>query len=362
MPGELGPDGVLIADEKEASQIYNKGYYGTPQTGGALSLSLLEAAYLCENERLQVLSRGKEVSLEALIRQAQKKSRDFEIKFIVYRDLRSRGYVIKMADNVDFRVYPRGCAPSRTPSKYWVLALSERAVFDLDTLSETLARVNDVRKELLLGVVDEESDITYYGVRRLRPMGVMRQSQLPEKVEGLLLDDRVMVFDTAAAESLHKAEFYGRLVNAKYLQLSLIETAHLMEKGILALSNKAGKPVALGQFLDWSRKRQKDFDLRIKIYRDLKSRGILAKTGFKYGAHFRGYERDPSLDHARYLVHAVPRGFVSTWPEVSRAVRLAHGVKKDIMFGRLGPDGGRQGGKDGAGDPVEYISLHRMRP
>ena len=354
MPGELFRDHVLIRDEKEGSQVYNKGYYGTPQSGGGLSISLIEAVYLAENDKLQVEKSGKAVELEKLIKYAHRMHPNFEIKTIVYRDLRQRGYVVKMGDTIDFRVYPRGGIPNKTPSKYWVLALSERVIFKLRELAESISRTSDVRKELMLAVVDEESDITYYGVKRMKPKGNQMSQKSEKKIEGLLLNDRVIVLNRDNAEFLHRSEFYGRMMGSKYLQLSLIESAYLMERGVLTVKNsKTGKELDIGKFKQFAKKIQKDFDIRLMVYQDLRSQGIIAKTGFKYGAHFRGYEKDPDTDHARYLVHAVPEDYISTWPEISRAVRLAHGVKKDIVFGRC------RGGTDGA---VEYIGLRRMRP
>jgi tRNA-intron endonuclease len=46
----------------------------------------------------------------------------------------------------------------------------------------------------------------------------------------------------------------------------------------------------------------------------------------------------------------VPKDYTAMWPEVSRAVRLAHGVKKEILLGRV------------TDREVEYISLSRYRP
>ena len=88
---------------------------------------------------------------------------------------------------------------------------------------------------------------------------------------------------------------------------------------------------------------------RLRAYEDLTARGVISKTGFKYGAHFRAYEGDPEVHHAKYLVHVVPKGHRGAWPEISRAVRLAHGVKKQILFGEVG-------------DGVRYVKLERVRP
>src|SRR3990172_8366876 len=70
----------------------------------------------------------------------------------------------------------------------------------------------------------------------------------------------------------------------------------------------------------------------------MKKRGIVAKTGFKYGSHFRAYEGDPERTHAKYLVHALPATYRGMWPEVIRAVRLAHGVKKQLLLGAGGEE------------------------
>ena len=57
-----------------------------------------------------------------------------------------------------------------------------------------------------------------------------------------------------------------------------------------------------------------------------------------------------SVTHAEYLVHVVNKNFKSIWAEISRAVRLAHSVNKEILFARVD-------GKD-----LDYIRLGRLRP
>ena len=88
----------------------------------------------------------------------------------------------------------------------------------------------------------------------------------------------------------------------------------------------------------------------MRVYKDMKGKGLIVKTGFKYGTHFRVYKGDPETEHALYLVHAVTSTYNSTWPEISRAVRLAHGVKKELLIGRV------------MDDNAEYVRLKRVRP
>ena len=351
MPGELVKDSVVVRDQTEASQIYNKGYYGYPQSGGGLELDLLEAVYLVECARLEVLDGGVPLPMDRLVARASAAHRDFEIKYIVYRDLRSRGFLVKPAgEEFDFRVFPRGGTPSSTQTKNWVSAISERSVFAIGPFMAQMERSERTRKELLIAIVDEEGDLTYYHADRSEPKGAGAREWAGPPVEGALLEDRVMIFDEAGAQRLYDHGFYGKKLG-KILQLSLIEAAHLMERGRLDVSTIiSGRTVSLERFKKRALKFQQDFDLRLKAYDDLRSRGLVVKTGFKYGTHFRVYEDDPEKTHARWLVHAVPEGYETIWPEISRAVRLAHGVKKEILFAWVTESG------------AQYMRLSRVRP
>src|SRR4030043_320965 len=131
MPGILQGTSVIVEDQSEASTIHNKGYYGVPQPGGSLKLDLMEAIYLVESARLAVAAEGQKRPAGDLIRLAHKNSEGFEIRYLVYRELRQRGYVVKLGQPpLDFRVFPRGGSPNKTPSKWWVAAISEGRPLD----------------------------------------------------------------------------------------------------------------------------------------------------------------------------------------------------------------------------------------
>ncbi len=351
MSGTLIDDYVIVEDEKEASQIYNKGYYGAPQSGGSLKLSLIEAVYLYEAGRLVVKKNNRRVNFIRLFRYANIIYPDFEIKYFVYRDLRMRGYVVKPdIQPVHFRVFPRGGKPSKTPSKFWVYAASERGIFDMEGMVSEIKRVLKARKKLLIGIVDEEGDLTYYQVKLIRPKGRVKPGKYDVSANALLFGDRVMVLDSEEAEVLHDTEFFGKFIG-EGLQLSLLETAYLLEVGALVVRDaKTGRKIKSSQFTKKAERTQPDFGIRLKVYWDLKSKGLIVKTGFKYGTHFRVYKGDPEKNHALYLVHAVSPTFHSTWPEISRAVRLAHGVKKELLLGRVNQN------------KSEYVRLKRIRP
>ncbi|MBM4249399.1 MAG: tRNA-intron lyase [Euryarchaeota archaeon] len=352
MPGELRDDHVFIQDQREASQVHNRGWFGTPQTGGALRLEPVEALHLLETGRLEVLCGGAAVPFEQLLKRAVSDDPGFEIRYLVYSDLRRRGFTVKpfLPPPPDFAVYDRGALPSRASSKHHVLAISERTLFDLEELRRIAGRAASVGKGLMLALVDEEGDLTYYELSVLEPCGGPGPGALRSRGPGVVLEERVLVFDQSLAAAL-RAAHYGRPAG-KAQQLSLLEAVHLEEEGSLELeAARTGQPVARAALLRKARRSQPDFDLRLRAYRDLRRRGLVVRTGFKYGTHFRLYDADPESAHARFLLHAVPRGYTSTWPEISRAVRLAHGVRKEMLLARVGQK-----------DDITYLKLGRSRP
>ncbi len=356
--GRLQNDHVVIDDAKQSSRIYNRGYHGEPLSGGGLKLELIEAIFLAETERLEIFRGSKKMAHPNLIEYATKLLPTFEIKYIVYRDFRQRGYIAKPSSPLDFRIFERGGAPNKTLSKYWANAVSERAKVKFIELENHIESVLNIRKKLIIGVVDEEGDLTHYEVTKLVPKGRRSKRKGLKKLakykgKASLLEDRVMLWDEKLADGLHTSEFFGKMIG-NGLQISLVETAYLLENKILTIKDaKSGKRLSLPKLRKLAAELQPEFERRFTVYKDLKRRGLIVKTGFKYGTHFRVYEGDPDCEHSEYLLHAVPADFETTWEEISRAVRLAHGVRKQMLFARI-PKGKK-------GD-IDYIRLVRIRP
>jgi tRNA-intron endonuclease len=365
--GILQDDTVVIVDEAEASRLHNKGHFGVPESGGSLRLHLLEAIYLVEKERVLVMAppeapegtAGPAIDLGELLSRAVKAIPSFEVRYSVYRDLRDRGYILASprlltrADEKsilwDLEAYSRGTPPgagSRPDMR--VFSISERAPLVLGELIERVREASKGGQRVLIALVDEEGDATYYEVATAEPSGQM-PVKLKGHYDGHLLEDRVVITGKEAHE-LYAAGFYGKPAPGS-LQLSFLEAAYLLDRDVLDIKNaRTGKKVAQRELLKIARDRQDEFDERLRAYSDLRDRGMVVKTGFKYGTHFRVYQGDPSNTHAKYLMHAVPEDYASTWPELSRAVRLAHGVRKDILFSRV------------LGKEMEYIQFNRVRP
>ena len=105
----LAANKVLVEEKKVKDQLIQKGF--GERDNSRLVLDLREALFLLEKDKIEIEdSNGEKVSFEELLKQAEKREKNFYNKFIVFRDVRDRGYVIKTGFKFgfDFRVYPRG--------------------------------------------------------------------------------------------------------------------------------------------------------------------------------------------------------------------------------------------------------------
>jgi tRNA-intron endonuclease len=168
-------------------------------------------------------------------------------------------------------------------------------------------------------------------------------------MSAFLKEDRIIVDDEATASRLLQKSFGKRTGNGERLELSLIEGLHLIERGSITVTDGKNE-VTADDIIKLAK--EEDFQLKCKVYADLRERGHIVKTGFKFGAHFRVYGRGDSIEaHSKYLIHVVPENEIYSFQEVSRIVRLAHGVKKDIIFAVV----------DDEGD-ITYYKIERITP
>ncbi len=163
---------ILTESTDLARELFNQGHYGTITRGKQVHLSLLEALYLVEKGRIEVLDgKKKAYTHDRLLKLAKKQEVDFWVRYAVYRDMRERGYVIKTAFKfgADFRVYERGVKPGEDHAKWVVFPVHEAQQHSWHSFSAKNRVAHSTKKRLLIAVVDDEEDITYYEVKWVRP-------------------------------------------------------------------------------------------------------------------------------------------------------------------------------------------------
>lgn len=164
-------DEVLTESSNASRDLHNSGIYGVLLKNGQLKLSMLEALYLQYAEKVSIFSGKKELAFEDILKKAAKKEKNIHARFAVYKDLRDRGYVVKTAlkFGADFRVYEKGIKPGQDHAKWVVFPVRESEVFSWHEFSAKNRVAHSTKKRLMIGIVDDEGDVTYYEVKWLRP-------------------------------------------------------------------------------------------------------------------------------------------------------------------------------------------------
>jgi tRNA-intron endonuclease len=263
-------DGRIRLGPEALSDLYEQGYFGRPR-GKGLELSLVEAAYLLDRSRIRITREGKELDFRAFFQEASSLEKGFEFRYVVYKDLRERGYYVQPG-RPDFRVYPRGGHPGKSAAEFYVLVISERMPLPLKEIIEPVRVAGQMRKKLMLAIVDEESDITFYEAREKAMSGLMAKEE--EGGMATLLEDRVVLWDAEASQRLHEHGFYGKPVGER-LQLSLVESAYLLEKGLIQLNDRSGAAVDLESLMVRARQIESDFDQKFSVYKDLRDKKLV---------------------------------------------------------------------------------------
>lgn len=170
--GILAGERVITESSDEAREFYNQSRFGTLAENGKVELSLLEALYLMERDRLSVKSEaGRKVSFESYVKKARKVEPNFWIRYCVFKDMRNRGYIIKTAlkFGADFRVYDRGVKPGEDHARWIVYPVHEGSTLTWHEFSAKNRVAHSTKKRLLMGIVDGENDVTYYEIKWMRP-------------------------------------------------------------------------------------------------------------------------------------------------------------------------------------------------
>jgi tRNA-intron endonuclease len=334
LKGEIVNSKIIVKRAKDIGKLYYRSNFGKLLDNG-LELNLLEGAFLLEEGKIKIFKDKEELGFEDIIRIAEEKIAHFSTKYRIYKDLRKRGYTLRISEEEEGFYHEQN----------FISAFSERDILNLQNTKDLVKRLG---KDIWFAIVDEEGDITYYTVSLSNPKGEVEEGIFP-KGEGFYSENSVILFDHELSKALHTKEFFGKSFG-KGLQLSMVEALYLSEKGILKIKTTNGERITLKRLKKEVKEMQPDIMLRLAVFKDLKRRGLIVKTGFKFGAHFRAYSKHPDKTHAEYLIHVPGKEYQAIWSEISRAVRLAHSVNKEIAFALVNRD------------KIEYIRFGRLRP
>ncbi|MCK5043319.1 MAG: tRNA-intron lyase, partial [Candidatus Aenigmarchaeota archaeon] len=106
-----------------------------------------------------------------------------------------------------------------------------------------------------------------------------------------LIKNKLIIWDEAEAKAIFEEKFFGKYIEEEktvFLQLSLEEGMILLEREHINLLDKK-KKLTVKKFYTLCCEMDPEFPQKYTVYRDLRNRGFIVKSGFKFGTHFRVY-------------------------------------------------------------------------
>lgn len=342
MKGKFKDEKIIIEKPKDIGRLYNKSHFGNSLSGNKLELDLIESCYLLDEDKISITRDKEKINFENLMDITSRKILDFDIKYIVFKDLKNRGFSIKLFNDL------KGVTFSDFKKEFFVCVFSENNFFDIKKTINIISKVTKKNVKLWFAIVDFEGDVTYYDVSIIDFKGINKKGRY-SKSKGMFYENSVIIFNKKLKDSLFQKEFFGKPFGSG-LRLSYVESLYLSDENILEIKNNEDRNISREDFINKIKLTDPVFNERFKVYYDLKKRGLITKTGFKFGTDFRCYTKNPDEIHAEYLVHIIAEKFKIIWSEMSRAIRLAHSVNKEIIFACVEKN------------KIEYIKFGRLRP
>ncbi|TFG18679.1 MAG: tRNA-intron lyase [Promethearchaeota archaeon] len=197
--------GIWVDFSDQSRRFYEKSYYGSLYTGDKtpvldsfniveedsngefkikdniatkskcpvyILLHPLEALYLMEREKLKVSLdvTGESITFDGLIEKVMTNDAEIWQKYIVYRDIRHRGYIIRIGYGgaAEFRVFQRGARFAKDSAKFVFFIIKDGIPVVLGKLENLVNQVLGDRKKLILAIFDKLGDSTFYELEQIK--------------------------------------------------------------------------------------------------------------------------------------------------------------------------------------------------
>ena len=157
---------TIILEPDILQKLEQKGYGEIDKN--KLILKPFESLYLLYTGKLTLFKGKKKIDFDSFLQICKKHDKDILTKFLVYRDLRNRGYTVKdgLGFGSDFRVYDKPFSP-KSPSKFLVFGLNEGKHENMSELQKKIEEITKMGKEPIIAVIQRQGEIIYYKVSKM---------------------------------------------------------------------------------------------------------------------------------------------------------------------------------------------------
>jgi len=164
--GDLIVDQVCISDNNMIHDLEQKGFGELED--GKLFLKSFETLYLLYTHKLFLKKNKKQIDFDSFMNICQKTNSEILTKFLIFRDLKTRGYVVKdgFGFGSDFRVYERGQFGEKG-AKFLIFGLNEGQQEKIGLLQKKIDEITQMGKEPIIAVIERRGEVIYYKINKM---------------------------------------------------------------------------------------------------------------------------------------------------------------------------------------------------
>jgi len=156
----------ITSNNAEAQSLFTTSRFGE-KIGEKILYSLSEALFLVQEKKMEIVdNREKRLTQKEILKKFERIDKKFKTKFLVFKDLRKNGYIVKTAlkFGAEFRVYEKG-SKMQSHSKWLCFPVSESSQLTWQEFSAKNRIAHSTKKNLLIAIVDDEGTVSYYEVK-----------------------------------------------------------------------------------------------------------------------------------------------------------------------------------------------------
>ena len=161
--GVLVKNQIMVLNPDSQKDLEQKGYGEFEKN--KFYLKSFESLYLLYTGALALLKGKNKIDFDSLMQICKKIDEGILTKFLVYRDLRTRGYTVKdgFGFGSDFRVYGKGDFGEKG-AKFLVFGLSEGKQEKIGKFQKKIEEIIKMGKEPIIAVIERRGEIIYYKI------------------------------------------------------------------------------------------------------------------------------------------------------------------------------------------------------
>jgi tRNA-intron endonuclease, archaea type len=163
----------VVVESSDVSSLRSKGFgsKGLKENDTGFFLYDYEVLYLLYTGKMTLKRGKKQMDFDSFVGFASQRDENAWTRFLIYRDLRTRGYVVREGFGfpIDFRIYARGDYGTKA-AKYIVFGLVEGKTIPIRDLKKNIEDMARMGKEAVVAVVERRGEVIYYKVGKWYPI------------------------------------------------------------------------------------------------------------------------------------------------------------------------------------------------